>query len=82
MISEKGAGSDMHKAIKDKGKISVKELYLWAFVEHNGNLLLNDLRSKYKVELAEHYFNFFKFRINPKGSVEEQKIQEDDADRG
>ena len=63
IINEKGQGSEIHKAvrilyifmyiklnqIKDKGTISVKELYLWAFVEHNGNLLLNDLRSKYNV---------------------------------
>ena len=35
--------------------------------------------------MAEHYFNFYKFRINPKGSDqygEEQKFQEVDAPVG
>ena len=39
---------------------------MWAFVEHNGMLLLQDLVKTYpRVEIAEHYFSFFKFRIRP-----------------
>ena len=39
---------------------------MWAFVEHNGMLLLQDLVRLYpRVEIAEHFFTFFKFRIRP-----------------
>ncbi len=50
----------------DKGYINAGELYLWAFVEHNGSLLLGDMLTLYSsVEMAEHYFTFFKLRIRP-----------------
>ena len=45
--------------------MTASELYIWAFVEHNGNLLLGELAQIYRVEMAEHFFTFFKFRIRP-----------------
>lgn len=42
----------------------MQSLYLWAFVEHHGKLLLDDLNNHFgHSELVEHFFAAFKYRL-------------------
>lgn len=66
-IKMAGLGEDLVKEEKENGAIDIQNFILWYHIEQAGMNIINQLCDQFKkVEILEHYNDYFKLRI-PRG---------------
>jgi len=64
-ICENGFGHDLFRVLQKSGKLYINEVLRWAHIERHGQLLMENLESKFKeFQLLEHYSNSYTFKVS------------------